>query len=1587
MNKVFRVIWNEFTQTWIAVSENAKAGGKRCSAISLLSVLGLSLSANFATAEVLPGTLPTGQNVTQGSADFNRQGENLTVRQHSQKLITQWNDFSIGQNASVNFIQPNSTSAALNRVITQRPSEILGRLTANGHVLIVNANGVVFGKNSRIDVASLTASTLQLSDADFSADNYHFKGGENGEITADGVIQVKEGGRVVFVAPLIENNGTISAPDGQVLMASGTDVELDVSGDGLVSFRINKGALNAIVDNGGGIDVGSGAVLLTAKGFSDASQAVVNNSGVIEANSMSKQGGRIILGAGTGGQVSHSGTLDVSSAVGKGGLVMLEADAIALKAGSDINATGMTGGGDVLVGGDWQGGNNLQRRVLNDTDQLQQAIKISMESGAGIDASATNVGDGGTVVLWSDIQRADSLTTVEGRILAEGGASGGNGGQIETSGRVINVEQATVSTKAAQGKTGDWLLDPGNITISNNNSGVTPTNGTEVAGDTTISSSTLTTALANNNVILATGAGAYDITVADAINYTGASSSLTLNAGQNINLAANITSTNALNLQFNAPVKLKQNVALTSNGGDVNFASTLDGFSNLTVDAGNGNISLSSNVGSFIPLEELTLTSAGGSILLSKNDNPIGISSYGKQAYNGDVVLQGATTINSLGQTAQTLASSGTIDFTGTAARLQITLVGAQGGSGGADAHTSGGGSGSAGQVTAQVRVEDETLIVTRGVAGSRGQNESENGNGSGTELGGSGGSSVVGYAGGAGGNAGVQGRSGAGGGGGSATVARFSSGGDLVAGGAGGGGGGGDNGSGGSGTTTASYTAGIAGQNGGQNSVDSGGGGGGGGGLQGGNGGTAGNDDQPGSGGYVGRSGATDDLLKVETISTGYSTSFTSTSVTRLAVDSGVSFTGSVTGEHNLAVNVGNGGTIDVSANIDTGIGSQTYSAPIALGGNSSFKGTNISTGLIDLGAYDLTIDESGTTNFNDVISGSGSLTKKGVGELVLHAANTYSGGTTIENGITKLMTDSVGAISSGSLGTGSVIVQSGGSIDLNGKTAANELSLAGSGFNDGGALFNSSTTPARWQDGLITLTDDAIIKADNAAMSIGSSVTGPHELSLSHSSQTITLEETVDVAAFSSDGTLIVSKNITTSGVGGQIYNGDTQFANGLTLAATNGNIGGAGKITAASPTFVANNGNVNFTNPGNDFQGTVNATGKDVTLFDGVGGITLGGINASGDIDVTSHDGAIAQAVGSIIEVAGSTDMLAQSIDGLTNYDITLDGANNDFQGPVDLIGKDVTVSDINDLSATVIAEGDFSAVAGGDLDVTLDKVTGNSSLSTLTGGDISTGGTTGGLVVNSGGDIVFRPTQVNGNAQVDAVGNIVETELFALNVLGESAVNANGFSRVGLKGGGGPSPRSEIIGSTDVLRIPKVSVAVAVTETLFESSSDVLMLRADRDVILMDVRSLGLSLSQSAEEIIVRQNSGGAILPDGLSESVSIDLTGIGKKTVSMQEAPGGMIVNPIYTEAVSITDNKPSFFLQGTTVVSFATTDTRIIRFAVSSDNGIVFIKPINGFSNEILEKNTDVVTTLVLVDLIRNGLASFYGKGEVILES
>jgi len=395
--------------------------------------------------------LPTGGAISAGSATIAGGSGTMTINQSSQNVAINWQSFSIGQTEAVRFVQPNSSSVALNRVTGVDASSIMGSLSANGKVFLVNPNGILFGQGAQVNVGGLVASTRGISDGDFMAGNYKFTGSGNGAVVNKGSINA-DGGYVALLGAAVSNEGVISARLGTVALAAGNAITLDVAGDGLLNVAVNQGAMDALVQNGGMIRADGGQVFLTALSAGNLIQSAVNNTGVIQAQTVENHNGTIrLLGDMQSGTVSVSGTLDASgTGTGQtGGNIVVAGYHVGLFDGQ-LNASGDAGGGTVFVGGGFQGNNPA----------VPNASATYMSAGSTINVDAVTNGNGGTAVVWSN----DS-TRAYGSVSARGGAQGGNGGLIETSGHWLDVGGIRIDASAPNARAGTWLLDPADVTI------------------------------------------------------------------------------------------------------------------------------------------------------------------------------------------------------------------------------------------------------------------------------------------------------------------------------------------------------------------------------------------------------------------------------------------------------------------------------------------------------------------------------------------------------------------------------------------------------------------------------------------------------------------------------------------------------------------------------------------------------------------------------------------------------------------------------------------------------------------------------------------------------------------------------------------------------------------------------------------------------------------------------------------------------------------------------------------------------------------------------------------------------------------
>ena len=463
MNRAYSLVWNDALGGWAAVGETARrrgkpGSGKRAIAAAAVSLLGLAATGAHA--------LPTGGEILGGKGDISTSpdGKSMSVHQQTDKLITNWQDFSIAAGERVSFRQPTDRSIALNRVIGTNGSQIHGRLDANGRVFLVNPNGVMFGKGAQVNVGGLVASTRDLSDADFMAGKYRFSGTSQHGVQNEGTITAAEGGSVALLGAKVSNLGTIQAKLGRVALGAGNTLTVNFDGNGLLNLQVDDGAVDAQVHNGGLLKADGGEVLMTARAAGDLLGAVVNNTGTIEAKGLNSRSGKITL---DGGLVKVGGKLDASAqdADASGGVVTTRGERVEVAGDVQVDTRapgGRTGTWKIEAGNGGVGaGDAIRAATLSRTLGTTNVELANTKGDLTVDES----------VNWSSDNRL-TLTSQKGDVDLKKSinASGANAGLTVNAAKQIRLHD----TVALTGRNAHLELNSGGgHTLANANAVVT----------------------------------------------------------------------------------------------------------------------------------------------------------------------------------------------------------------------------------------------------------------------------------------------------------------------------------------------------------------------------------------------------------------------------------------------------------------------------------------------------------------------------------------------------------------------------------------------------------------------------------------------------------------------------------------------------------------------------------------------------------------------------------------------------------------------------------------------------------------------------------------------------------------------------------------------------------------------------------------------------------------------------------------------------------------------------------------------------------------------------------------------------------
>jgi filamentous hemagglutinin family protein len=408
---------------------------------------------------------PEGLTLVSGEAHLSEStnsGE-CVVACKTEKTILEWDRFSIGASEKVRFDQLGPNAAVLNRVRGLERSELLGSLSSNGQVFLINPNGIIIGAHARIDAAGFVAASLDVLNESFLREhNLLFSGNGRGAVVNLGVVTAPRG-NIALLGNVVENKGSLEAPAGSVLLGVGEEVLLQPEENPHLLIRTKVGSEEepkegAALTHEGRIE----ALRAELKAGSSVYGRAIQSGGIINALSIEEQGGEVYLVAEEGICILEGANIRA----GKGGIVHVLGDQVGIFGKTEIDASGKKSGGSILIGGDFQGSN----------PEIKNAKRTFIGPDVRLSANAEK-GDGGRVIVWSDHE-----TNYLGHISLQKGSENGVGGFAEISGGILDYRGTVEGAR-------EVLFDPTDITISGT---AAPTGGSFGAGVWTSTAATAT---------------------------------------------------------------------------------------------------------------------------------------------------------------------------------------------------------------------------------------------------------------------------------------------------------------------------------------------------------------------------------------------------------------------------------------------------------------------------------------------------------------------------------------------------------------------------------------------------------------------------------------------------------------------------------------------------------------------------------------------------------------------------------------------------------------------------------------------------------------------------------------------------------------------------------------------------------------------------------------------------------------------------------------------------------------------------------------------------------------------------------------
>ncbi|NDF99529.1 MAG: filamentous hemagglutinin N-terminal domain-containing protein, partial [Chitinophagia bacterium] len=203
--------------------------------------------------------------MVKGQAQINQTGTagatSTTIKQSTPQVSINWQSFNVGDKERVNFVQPDASSLAINRILGTEGSIVQGNIRANGQVWLINPNGIVFGKNAQVNVGGLVATTLDTANPGSLTGAQRFNGNSTAAVTNSGLLSASEGGYVALLGHRVSNQGEINAPAGTVALGAGSAVDLQFNNNQLLGVQVYESLLDAMSENGGVVRADAAAAI------------------------------------------------------------------------------------------------------------------------------------------------------------------------------------------------------------------------------------------------------------------------------------------------------------------------------------------------------------------------------------------------------------------------------------------------------------------------------------------------------------------------------------------------------------------------------------------------------------------------------------------------------------------------------------------------------------------------------------------------------------------------------------------------------------------------------------------------------------------------------------------------------------------------------------------------------------------------------------------------------------------------------------------------------------------------------------------------------------------------------------------------------------------------------------------------------------------------------------------------------------------------------------------------------------------------------------------------------------------------------